>query len=130
MTAKASGKQHWVACLFTSNGYGKPTKLKPGKDEPDVILVNTREALKDLRRQVEELEAGEGHPDGDASVVKGGKVKGPKSAQRSDGEELGELHACQFNSGSFGVEWEDTRKAIEEIFEGSSRVMHVVNRDE
>ena len=118
-----------MACLFTSKGYGKPTKLKPGKDEPDVILANTREALKDLRRQVEELEAGEGHPEDDASAVKGGKAKGQKRAKRSNGEELGELHACQFNSGSFGVEWEDTRKAIEEVFEGSSRAMHVVIRD-
>ena len=119
-----------MACLFTSKGYGKPTKLKPGKDEPDVILANTREALKDLRRQVEELEAGERHPEDDASVVNGGKVKRQESGKRSDGEELGELQACQFNSGSFGVEWEDTRKAIEEVFEGSSRVMHVVSREE
>ncbi|GES62242.1 phosphatase [Aspergillus terreus] len=73
-------KGHWIICLFTSPGYGK--KVSP----PDVILQNTRLAVADMKRQVDEL-----------------------------GADIGELWSCRFNSGLFKVEWELSRKILEEF---------------
>jgi hypothetical protein len=133
---------HWIGCLFTSYSYGKPTKFKAGKDPPEKILSNTKAALKDLRGQVEELDAaqpsrvqedladrskqrgraiGEDSDEGNAADEEPGKKR-----MRLD-VELGPLYACKFNSGSFGVEWKDTRALIEAGFEGSDRVMHIVS---
>ena len=120
--------------MFTSKGYGKLTNYKPGKDKPERILENTRKTLEDLKRQMEEYDGDNG--------TKGGEVgEGAGEQETSDkGEEVGSkikagqnaaqqhmrpLFSCKFNSGSFGVEWEDTRKVIEEVFEGSARVVHV-----
>ena len=95
----------WVACLFTSESYGKKTKSKPGKSSPKEITADTKLALLDLRLQLEncqqESNAGKPRPD-------------PK-----------ELWACKFNSGSFGVKWEKTVKVIEEVFEGWDGKMKV-----
>lgn len=133
---------HWIGCLFTSYSYGKPTKFKAGKDSPEKILSNTKAALKDLREQVEALDAA--HP----GPTLEGLADGSKDRSRTIGEdwndnkaadedrekkrvrldvELGPLYACKFNSGSFGVEWTDTKALIEAAFDGSNRVMHVVS---
>jgi hypothetical protein len=133
---------HWIGCLFTSYGYGKPTKFKAGKDSPEKILSNTKAALKDLREQVEVLDAA--HPGSaregladrseDGSRTVGEDSNEDKAADEDQGKErvrldaeLGPLYACKFNSGSFGVEWTDTKALIEAIFDGSNRVMHVVS---
>jgi hypothetical protein len=133
---------HWIGCLFTSYSYGKPTKFKAGKDSPEKILSNTKAALKDLREQVEVLDAA--HPgsaqegladrseDGsrtigeDSNEDKAADEDQEKERVRLDAE-LGSLYACKFNSGSFGVEWTDTKALIEAVFDGSNRVMHVVS---
>ena len=142
VTAKASTKKHWVGCLFTSYSFGKPTKFKAGKDPPEKILSYTRSALKDLRQQVERLDAGSFNP------AQRGTEDGREEANKTSGEDtdrgratdedsdkvdtmpdakLGPLYACKFNSGSFGVEWRDTRALIEEAFEGSDRVMRIIS---
>lgn len=78
--------RHWIACLFTSKGYGRR-----GKSSTEDILENTRLAVEDLRRQVEE-------------VRNDGKKEAPE-----------ELWGCRFNAGLFGVEWERTKKVLEEV---------------
>jgi hypothetical protein len=142
VSTKAPSKKHWIGCLFTSFGYGKPTKSKAGKDSPKKILRNTRTALKDLREQVEALDAG--HLDPAQEDFAGGrndmgKISGEGAGRERTANEnsdmvesrldtnLGPLYACKFNSGSFGVEWKHTRVLIEEVFDGSSRAMHVVS---
>lgn len=133
---------HWIGCLFTSYSYGKPTKFKAGKDSPEKILSNTKAALKDLREQVEVLDVA--HPgsaqegladrseDGsrpigeDSNEDKTADEGREKKRARLD-VELWPLYACKFNSGSFGVEWTDTKALIEAVFDGSNRVMHVVS---
>jgi ADP-ribose 1''-phosphate phosphatase len=143
--AEQSTKKHWIGCLFTSDGYGKPTKRKPGKDPPGKILQNTRAALKDLVQQLEVLDApprrldsadvGTGDPrlDGDAprgSGTDNGRRVGANTAGHGAGRDpqLGSLYACKFNSGSFGVEWKDTRAVIEEVLDGSNKTLHVISR--
>lgn len=51
----------------------------------------------------------------------------PDNAEPKVDANLGPLYACKFNSGSFGVEWNDTRVLIEDAFDGSSRTIHVVS---
>ena len=130
---------HWIGCLFTSYSYGKPTKFKAGKDPPEKILSNTKAALKDLREQVDAAHLGpaqEGLADRsedgsrtigeDSNEDKAADEDQEKKRVRLDAE-LGPLYACKFNSGSFGVEWTDTKALIEAVFDGSNRVMHVVS---
>jgi ADP-ribose 1''-phosphate phosphatase len=136
ITTKAPAKMHWIGCLFTSYSYGKPTKFKPGKDSPEKILSNTKAALKDLREQVEVLGTAQPGPaqEGltDRSKDRSRTIKEDSDEDRERKRvrldvELGPLYACKFNSGSFGVEWKDTRALIEAVFDGSNRVMHVVS---
>jgi len=142
ITTKAPAKMHWIGCLFTSYSYGKPTKFKAGKDSPEKILSNTKAALKDLREQVEVLDAAQPGPAQEGLADKSedrsrsmGEDSDEDKAADEDREkkqvrlnvELGPLYACKFNSGSFGVEWKDTRGLIEAVFDGSNRVMHVIS---
>ncbi|KAL4893663.1 hypothetical protein BDV59DRAFT_207486 [Aspergillus ambiguus] len=70
-------KRHWVICLFTSKRTGKNVS------DPDTILENTRLALADMKRQIDELGI--------------------------------ELWSCRFNSGLFKVEWQLSRKVLEDF---------------
>ena len=140
--AKLPAKKHWIGCLFTSYSYGKPTKYKAGKDSPEKILSNTRAALKDLREQVGKLDTGQLDPEQE-DTANGKEVEDETSGKVVKSDELGDIHshktdagvdlmlgtlfACKFNSGSFGVDWKDTRALIEEAFDGSSRAMHIVS---
>lgn len=72
--------QKWIACLFTSDRGGGSC------DSSDRILRATRSALKDLVRQVRDLNH-------DVPVVA----------------------ACKFNSGIFAVPWEKTAAVIAEV---------------
>ena len=55
---------------------------------PDVILDNTKKAMADLHQKVTFL--------------------------RNAGQNLGEIWAVRINSGRFGVEWERTKKILEQ----------------
>jgi ADP-ribose 1''-phosphate phosphatase len=109
-------KRHWIACLFTSRGYGKPTKKHPGMDKPEIILEQTRNAVRDLRQQLAKLGVSE------EKVTEGADLKGERAVEQNV---LGELWSCKFNSGLFAVEWADTRKVLEELkgFGKTVRVM-------
>ncbi|KAL9618241.1 MAG: hypothetical protein Q9160_007011 [Pyrenula sp. 1 TL-2023] len=85
-SASEGKKNHWVACLFTSRAYGR------GKPPPAEILGNTERAVRDLLGRWRALKEGEGG------------VGAP-----------GELWACRFNSGRFGVEWRETRGVVERV---------------
>lgn len=76
-------KRHFVACLFTSVGFGRH------KDTKADILHNTASAMRSLLREWAEL-----------------RVSG-------NGVDIGELWACKINSGKFGVPWERTRAVLE-----------------
>lgn len=143
-TKAITKKQHWVGCLFTSYGYGKPTRVNAGKDSPEKILSNTRAALKELREQAGRLDAMRldlaeecwaGRQSDTSKITSTNGAAGRESATGIDSSgknakpnaNLGPLYACKFNSGSFDVKWKDTRALIEEVFEGSSKAMYVVS---
>jgi len=96
------GRRHWVACLFTSLGYGKAV------DPPEKVLANTTSALVDLRGQVRALETTAAA--GEASSV----LPLP-----------GEWHSAMINSVRFKVPWEETVAVIERVLEGSGKEMVV-----
>jgi ADP-ribose 1''-phosphate phosphatase len=81
--------QHWIACLFTSEDYGRR------KGSPDSVVENTRTALEDLKTQLEALR---------------GSDVGTDEKSRP-----GEIWACRFNSVNFKVPWERTRAVIEDV---------------
>lgn len=80
-------KQFWIACLFTSHGFGR------NKDTASDILDATRSAVEDLGRQIA----------GYKERVERGKGK----------DEMGGCVGVRINSGLFGVEWERTREVLE-----------------
>ena len=99
--------REWVACLFTSSGWGKGNGNtgNPGKDNPDTILGHTRAALVDMRRQLEAY----------------GVSNFTDNDWRTDDHKPGQILAVQFNSGAFKVPWRDTRTVIELVFAGFER---------
>ena len=98
----------WVACLFTSEGYGRRTKDHPGRSSVADITKYTETALRDLRRQLEYYRhltpsPGESKPD------------------------IKELWACKFNSGFFGVDWAVSEQVLQEVFSGWNGEMKIVS---
>ncbi|KAL9613008.1 MAG: hypothetical protein Q9167_002441 [Letrouitia subvulpina] len=88
-TVEQEQKRFWIACLFTSSGYGKNT------DPSDKILENTKSAMRDLKTQIEKH--------------KGNKEKGEGE------EEMGDVYSVRINSGLFGVDWGRTKEVLEEV---------------
>ncbi|TLS22687.1 uncharacterized protein PpBr36_06761 [Pyricularia pennisetigena] len=111
----------YVACLFTSYGSGvaDADRGKPPLDVRDVILAQTRQALRDLRLQLDDLAGGGGG---------GGK--------RSVGSSVGTaglatppvIYSPRFNSGAFHVPWEQTAALVEEAFAGWNGKWYVFER--
>ncbi|OCT49743.1 hypothetical protein CLCR_07183 [Cladophialophora carrionii] len=100
--------RHWIACLFTSTGYGKRNMKtnNPGKDSPSQILNHTRFALEEFRTRLEDYD-----------------IPGPDkvTSSEADDEKPGEIWSAKFNSGAFGVDWELTRDILVEEFDNSGR---------
>jgi ADP-ribose 1''-phosphate phosphatase len=94
-------KQHWIACLFTSAGYGKR------KDGPDVILENSGKAMRDLLGQVERL--------GCLAAGEGDELEGKREEGNGGTKRIAGLRMCRINSGLFGVEWERTEAVLSGI---------------
>ncbi|OAP64241.1 hypothetical protein AYL99_00213 [Fonsecaea erecta] len=107
--------RRWIACLFTSIGYGKPNMKtnNPGKDSTTKIIPHTRMALEELRVQLEAF---------------GPSNFSPTTAWHTDRNKPGEIWSPKFNSGAFGVDWEDTRMLITEEFKGFERPWTVVEK--
>ncbi|KAK5096432.1 ADP-ribose 1''-phosphate phosphatase [Lithohypha guttulata] len=121
-TKRNGGKEVWVACLFTSYGYGRATERKAGKDGKAVILRQTRGALGDLRGQLEGMREKDGKGGEDAKnegVLSGDEVEmsDARAGAKKQGRQL-DIYSPQFNSGSFGVKWEETEILVKEVFAG------------
>lgn len=93
-----SAKQVWIACLFTSKGYGRKNAGpgNPGLSKKEDVVEATKEALEDFRKQLQDLRS------------KGGK-------EDEDGRP-GDIASVKFNAGSFKVPWEETESSIKAIF--------------
>lgn len=91
----------WVACLFTSKGYGRKQRGNPGRGKPAEILTSTKTALADFREQLEAY--GQSNFD-------------PDTSWKTDDEKPGRLLSVKFNSGNFGVPWNDTELTLAEVF--------------
>lgn len=85
---------HWIACLFTSNGYGRKTKTKAGVSSAKAIITNTAAALQDLEEQLRQLRA-------EDSYVGELNARVP-----------GEVWSVRINNGSFHVPWEETKRVM------------------
>ncbi|EXJ87464.1 hypothetical protein A1O3_04424 [Capronia epimyces CBS 606.96] len=108
-------KRRWIACLFTSAGYGRPNPAinKIGKDSKQRILNRTRSALEYLRVLLEEF--GPSNFDEDTNW-------------RTDDDKPGEIWSCKFNSGAFGVEWESSCAILEQEFATFERPWTIVDK--
>ena len=95
---KAGRERHWIACLFTSVGHGRNVS------KPEVILENTRRAVKDLGTQVETLR--EKQP--------GNKKDDEDHKGETGAETPRDCWAVRINSGLFSVPWAQTKKVLEE----------------
>ena len=89
------GPTHWIACLFTSRDFGKRV------DPVDLILAQTEQSVKDLRRQIEDL-------------------------KKTDPRQLGPIWSVRINVGYFKVPWSRTL----EVLKGCELDMTAVRREE
>jgi ADP-ribose 1''-phosphate phosphatase len=94
----------YIACLFTSKGYGRGNKKagRPAKSPKQTIVKATEQALADFVTQYQELEGGK--------------------------ERAGDIFSVRFNAGSFGVPWETTEEALKRIWDEVDVTWTVVNR--
>lgn len=92
---KLVDKEVFIACLFTSKGYGRKNVKKgnPGLSNKDEVLAATKTALGDFKEQVNQRQDNSKGDDGPLFIA-----------------------SVKFNAGSFKVPWEETRAQIEEIF--------------
>lgn len=92
--SSALAPQVSMACLRTSLGFGRPNPRtnNPGLDGKDLVIKQTRSALRDLRAQLEDM------------------------GQERQKEIV--IWSPKFNSGAFKVPWEETEGLIEEVFAG------------
>lgn len=123
-TTKESTKKNkkkepvWIACLFTSVGYGKGNKRtgNPGVSSKADIEEATRDALlgmmwkwRDLRAEAVAEEYDEGNDEKDEE----GKSKDAEGiAEKSLAMPGREIFSPRFNAGSFGLPWEATEELI------------------
>lgn len=159
-TSKKTSKI-WIACLFTSYGYGRPTKKKAGKDSKAKIVEYTAQALQNFRTQldgfqeqsidqpVEEVPAEVDRDAGDRSNLEEKSRKRKRideddeQERKRKGKDEGSslkpkaqdlvgtrdglnadttkspsmiIYSPRFNSGSFGVPWDQTSSAINDVF--------------
>lgn len=113
--ASVFNKRRWIACLFTSIGYGKPNKTtnNPGRDSEDLILRNTRHALEELRARLEQY---------------GPSNFDEETSWETDDNKPGGIWSCRFNSGAFGVDWDKSRRVLEDEFRSFERPWTIVQR--
>ncbi|KAL8644826.1 MAG: hypothetical protein Q9226_007574 [Calogaya cf. arnoldii] len=117
-TPQQEEKQFWIACLFTSSGYGKNV------DTPRAILDATERAVAGLRRQIREhrekrsqyLQIMSMHEKwaqedpNDAELQR--HIAIPEKEEKEVGGEMGECYSVRINSGLFGVPWAETKRVL------------------
>jgi ADP-ribose 1''-phosphate phosphatase len=121
---KEQSQQQFVACLFTSEGFGRK------KASPERILAATESAMGDLLRQVGEWNrrclVGERRRGGGGKTKKEGEEDGAVDDDEDDDEEeedeeegedrsIRTIHMCKINAGLFDVPWEETLAVLERI---------------
>ena len=107
-----------VACLFTSEKYGKKV------DPPPKILLNTKRALDHLANQINELKRKENErPGSDVEMhsIRPSSEPCTKTVKRSKREldpvqylPVGQCYAVRLNSGKFGVPWSETKRVLKD----------------
>lgn len=97
-------ENHWVACLFTSVGYGHNV------DSTEQILANTERALADLARQIAQVRSTERVG---TEAVDTLSVPPEKAEARRAKLEVGSCWSVRLNSGRFGVDWSRTKTVLE-----------------
>jgi ADP-ribose 1''-phosphate phosphatase len=107
---KTKVRRHWIACLFTSIGYGA---YRDGEDD---ILRNTERAMEDLVTQVLEMRGRE--------KTQEERAEGDENDDH-EGDEPGALWACKINSGKFGVEWEKTARVLRRVLNSGGKGLSV-----
>lgn len=116
-------QQHYIACLFTSHGYGRSV------DKPTDILQATESALADLERQIKDLELSLTLPDQEPETSQAGattknvtlatvELEAEVATQEEEASSTAahtnpRCRAVRINSGRFGVPWPDTKKVLE-----------------
>ncbi|KAL8801807.1 MAG: hypothetical protein Q9182_004214 [Xanthomendoza sp. 2 TL-2023] len=121
-TSAEHKKKFWIACLFTSAGYGKAT------DPPSAILNATERAIQDLSRQIYSqtnkrkdphalkpsyepaVDRGEEHDNKDLNTE-----TLPTAIPSKENAIAGEMrgnYSVRINSGLFGVPWRDTKGVL------------------
>ncbi|KAL8729361.1 MAG: hypothetical protein Q9166_004754 [cf. Caloplaca sp. 2 TL-2023] len=117
-TIHQKNKRFWIACLFTSSGYGKNV------DTPTAILKATENAIAHLARQLQEEVALEQEirelkqereraikeKDNDVDIRALGATINRKQEELG-GERMGCV-SVRINSGLFGVPWKDTKEVL------------------
>ncbi|KXJ97563.1 hypothetical protein Micbo1qcDRAFT_230188 [Microdochium bolleyi] len=85
-----------IVCLFSSHGYGRANRAKgkPGLDRPPLVLSQTKQALDDFRKQLDQR------------------------SRSDEGCPFPEVYSPMFNSGAFKVPWAKTSALIRECFKG------------
>jgi len=85
----------------------------PGRDPPEAILTSTTMALEEFRTWLEDF---------------GPSNFNEATNWRTDDDKPGEIWSGKFNSGAFRVDWERTKKILENEFAGFERPWTVVDK--
>ncbi|KAL8892782.1 MAG: hypothetical protein Q9215_000374 [Flavoplaca cf. flavocitrina] len=113
-TTQQVEKKYWIACLFTSSGYGKNV------DTPSAILDATKRATADLREQIRErrirIQQNEQMKERyEKSLQQNGDHVDTRrllAICEEETEVMGECYSVRINSGLFGVPWVETKRVL------------------
>ncbi|KAL9032706.1 MAG: hypothetical protein Q9180_006348 [Flavoplaca navasiana] len=113
-TTQQVEKKYWIACLFTSSGYGKNV------DTPSAILDATKRAVADLREQIRErrirIQQNEQMKERyEMSLQQNGDDVDTRRLLvkcEEETEVMGECYSVRINSGLFGVPWVETKRVL------------------
>ena len=136
-----SQKPVWVACLFTSVGYGKRRGGKRSGGNPGVssrqdvlqatgtALGEMLEAWQDARADAEAEAEADVEPEADADNANDNNAKDKKKDDKEEkAKKPGAIFSPRFNAGSFGVPWEATEELILQKWSGVDVTWTVVSR--
>ncbi|KAL8867586.1 MAG: hypothetical protein Q9174_005569 [Haloplaca sp. 1 TL-2023] len=115
LTESEKQKRYWIACLFTSHGFGRDVGSR------ESILDATASAVDDLHKQIEQIREKRNKLVAELAILKdqkpdadsadGLKIRGLENDL--SGLDIGDCYSVRINSGLFGVPWEDTKAVLE-----------------